>query len=429
MLEIYSDELEHFIRSKSANIPSNWPFSKENRGLITDVSLFIKSHTAECDDISLTSMWQTFIAWSIVQRTAREILWSFPIESEMPSRWRLEEAEYYCKYSVGIYGKSLVSLMMNSKYADLFKSISTREILTTYAGVLDNDILHLVAESQSFLPVHAVCIDHAQKAIVLVVRGTLSLTDCLTDLKAEYVPYELIDPFTGEVRALGTVHEGIFRGAQNLTVLLKVMLLESLAMYPGYSLIATGHSLGAGTVAMLGLLWSSDPDIAPLGYRIYAYGPPCIVSSELHPFTKSHTTSVSLGTDLVTRMCFGTLKDLVSVLLFFKAREGVLGKLTASQIVKMTLTNQPIDQAELISIYLQAKCGFTNLKHHPPGAICQIYDKSRNPDHKLLPASESRFVSEYAHPTFYQEVVFSRTILTDHMPDMYERALSGLIRP
>jgi hypothetical protein len=428
LLETFSDDLEAYIIQNGADRTTSWPFSKENRALIGEVSEFMKSHTAECEGISLVSMWQYFIAWSIVQRAARNTLWTFPRETDTPRRWRLEEAAYYSKFSVGVYGKSLVNMLMNSQYLDLFRAISPRAILSTYAGILPDDVVYMKTDSQPFHPAYAICIDRAQKSIVLTIRGTLSLTDCMTDLKAEYMPYDFKDALTQEVRTRGSVHEGIFKGALNVYEATKPVLLEVIAgLQEDYSLIIAGHSLGAGTSALLGLIWMSDPDLAMRGFRVYCYGPPCVVSPELQPYLKANTMSVSLGTDFITRACFGSFKDLVKVLLFFKEREQHLGQLTASQIMKGSYGSEPIEESKLAAVYLQAKREFDSPKHYPPGVIYQIYNRERNTDHQLLPHSSKQFVGEFADPSFFSEIVFSRTILTDHMPDMYEQAVNAVL--
>mmetsp|Transcript_26843 Transcript_26843/g.48394 ORF Transcript_26843/g.48394 Transcript_26843/m.48394 type:complete len:377 (-) Transcript_26843:2-1132(-) len=373
-------------------------------------------------------MWQALTAWSVVQKVARESVWSFQKDTEVPAQLRSDEAGYYCKYAVAIYGKSLIDLLKSSKFLDLFNQSSPKRILMAYTGIPEEDVVFIDSESQPFFPAYAVCIDRARESIVLVVRGTLSITDCLTDLKASYVPYSVVDPLTQEVKATGTVHEGIYKGACNVFNTVKPLLLEMQQLYPSYSLIITGHSLGAGTASLIGLLMKSDANFAGVGFRVYAYGPPCIVSQELHHLTKENILTVSQGSDLVTRACFGSIKDLVNLILFFNKREGESGKLTASQIVKDTILRKDIDPNELIAVYLQAKRELTNPKHLPPGFILQIYDKFRNTDADLLPVSDNEYVAGFALPSFYNEIIFSKTVLSDHMPDVYERALNSLLR-
>jgi hypothetical protein len=406
-------------------VPPNWPFTKENRLLISEVSEWLKLHTSDCKGISLAAMWQFFMAWSITQRAARETAWSFPKE-EPQGIFKVSEAVYYSKYAVAVYGKLLVNLYMEEQFADLVRNVPAIEILATYSGIPVEDIPFISAESQLFNPAHAICIDRSKMTVILAVRGTLSVIDCITDLKAEYLPYVMLDPSTRQVKARGEVHEGIYKGAQSIYYSTKDKLLSALAANPGYDLIVTGHSLGAGTAGLIGLLWLSDPDFASLNFRAYCYGSPCVVSPELHPYLKLNVMTVSLGTDIITRSCFGSIKDLVKVLTFLREREGRTGVLTASLIINRTLTSQSIDRTELVNLYNAVKQGFTNPKHLPPGCIYQIYDKQRNPDYRLLPESDHQFTGEFAASSFYEEVVFSRTTLTDHMPDMYEKALKGL---
>lgn len=413
------------MQSTYSSLPVSWPFSKENRLLIKEITAFLRTHTAECSRISAAGMWQFFMAWSIAQRAARETVWRFPRE-EAQGLTDLSEAVYYSKYAVAIYGKTLVNLQMKAQYYDLFRTVPGNQIMAEYVGIPLDDVVYLNEESKLFHPVHAICIDRSQMTVVLAIRGTLSVIDCITDLKAEYLPFTLTDPYSRQERAVGSVHEGIFKGAQNVYNSTKDRILDLMTDYPSFDLIITGHSLGAGTAGLIGLLWSTDPDFASRNFRVYCYGAPCVVSPELNPMLRQNVMTVSLGTDIITRSCFGSMKDLVKVLLFLSEREGSRSGLTTQSIINKTLTMQPIDKQELVRLYEGAKQEFDSPKHYPPGRIYQIYDKKRNPDYRLLPESSSQFIGEFAEQSFYEEVVFSRTTLTDHMPDMYEKALNGL---
>jgi hypothetical protein len=90
---------------------------------------------------------------------------------------------------------------------------------------------------------------------------------------------------------------------------------------PGYRLIVTGHSLGAGTAGMLALLWYGDPEINRLPLTVYPLAPPLIFSETFNPFIDQFVTSVVCGSDLVCRLSFGTVKDLVNVVKFFVLHE------------------------------------------------------------------------------------------------------------
>jgi hypothetical protein len=423
-LKVSSGDLDAFIQRTYSEMPKSWPFSKENRILISEISEFLKLNTAETKNISLPAQWQFFVAWSIVQQAARSSLETFPKESNN-SICKVSEAVHYVNYAASIYKQSSFNLQLNAPPSGLLRSMSAADNLAAAVAIPVSDVKFIDSDSEAFNPAHAICIDRRQQAVVLVVRGTLSVIDCITDIKAEYFPYSVTDPRTARVLS-GTVHEGIFKGAMNIYTAVKAKLLDALASYPGFSLIITGHSLGAGTAALIGLLMRGDADFTSINYRAYCYGCPCVVSPELQPLLKDNIMTVSNGSDVITRSCFGSVKDLGKVLLFLRKREGHSGVVTASSIIAKTMSKQPIEHKALVDLYLEGKQECTYAKHLPPGVVYQIYDKQSHPDSRLLAASPSQFIGEFATSSFYEEIVFSKTALSDHMADMYQKSLRGL---
>jgi len=59
-------------------------------------------------------------------------------------------------------------------------------------------------------------------------------------------------------------------------------LVDALAQHPGLSLVVVGHSMGAGTGALLTLLLRSQPPVPALATtRCFAYGAPSCTSREV----------------------------------------------------------------------------------------------------------------------------------------------------
>ena len=81
------------------------------------------------------------------------------------------------------------------------------------------------------------------------------------------------------------------------------ILSEALSRFEGYTLLVTGHSLGAGAAAVLAFwLRRNYPDII-----CYAYSPPCIFNNTAAEASKAFVTSVTLGEDLVGRLSISAL--------------------------------------------------------------------------------------------------------------------------
>ncbi|KAF9195178.1 hypothetical protein BGZ51_004605 [Haplosporangium sp. Z 767] len=223
--------------------------------------------------------------------------------------------------------------------------------------------------------VHYINLDHGAQCVVLTCRGTLGLSDVLTDLCAHYDDLELPMPKTsgkqGGQRSGSKykVHAGMYASARLLSLETSTVyrtIKKALEDYPDYGLVLCGHSLGGGVAAILSLLWSmksqdfeaylrhqegsSDeeeeekgqpvnakmrnngirqfiyPEITtpfvttptsglPAGRPIhcYAYGPPCVMSLPLSKYCEGLITTVVHQYDLVPTLSLGLLRDFKNV--------------------------------------------------------------------------------------------------------------------
>jgi hypothetical protein len=425
-LTSHQAQLEKYFEQSNIDVHKNWAFSIENRQVINEISGYIRQEIGELRPIPIVKLWQYFIAWVVIQRAARKKLWSFTKDPEEPEVYRLEELAYFSKFAVGVYGRLLANIFAKSKYKDLFNKLRHEEILSTYAQIDKEDVLFSQPDSQQFLPVHAVCRDISRKAIVVCIRGTLSVFDCLTDLNAEYSVHVYTDPNSGEELAKGFVHKGIMQGARNLSDALREPVREALEANPDYTLVIVGHSLGAGSTGLLVLLWLSDPYFVSRGLRAYTYAPPPVYSDDFSQYLRPYVMSTVLGSDLVSRLSYGTIKDLVLIMRIFNEREHQRGILRASEIAASAVYGKGKDTTELIAIYNEIVPKLDTPKLILPGFIYQMYDTIRNFEATFL-KKNSRYVGEFAHHSYYSQIVFAKTLLTDHMPDFYDKALKALV--
>ncbi|NXA55282.1 DGLA lipase, partial [Nothocercus julius] len=148
-----------------------------------------------------------------------------------------------------------------------------------------------------------VAVDHDKKKVVISIRGTLSPKDALTDLTgdAERLPVE-----GHHGTWLG--HKGMVLSAEYIKKKLEQEMVLSQAFgrdlgrgTKHYGLIVVGHSLGAGTAAILSFLLR--PQYPSL--KCFAYSPPGgLLSEDAMEYSKEFVTAVVLGKDLVPRQNF-----------------------------------------------------------------------------------------------------------------------------
>eukprot|EP00899_Mesostigma_viride_P019601 jgi/Mesvir1/27642/Mv07372-RA.1 len=194
----------------------------------------------------------------------------------------------------------------------------------TIAGISRRDILSARWASERFLPGGYVAVDHDNKWVVLAVRGSLHITDALTNVHAKSVP------FLG-----GWAHEGMAIAARHTAINHLPAIGDALRQFPDYSLIVTGHSLGGGVAALVAmLLHSNDPCVAqavfqdddeaaalrlhPMpaitGVRAFCFAPPCVISNTLAQHCAPYVKSVVCGKDVVPRLSISNFKRLVAQL-------------------------------------------------------------------------------------------------------------------
>lgn len=209
------------------------------------------------------------------------------------------------RFAFAAYGLDVVRLL-GYKTADRVQS--NQDLVGQLVG---NDVKCIDADWTSSLdhPAYYLAVDHQNQQIVLAIRGSISVYDFIGDLRCQYVS---LPNYPGV-----HVHKGIYHYAQWFDQhLFNNTIIEQLSNNKDYSLIVTGHSLGAGVATLLTLIWHDKLNQLLLDGRsiihCYAFAPPCCVSKELHqqyPNNRQLITSVVLQNDLVCRLNTGTVRD------------------------------------------------------------------------------------------------------------------------
>eukprot|EP01035_Chromulina_nebulosa_P021317 gene21317-27619_t len=169
-----------------------------------------------------------------------------------------------------------------------------------------------------------------RKEIVLAIRGTHTIQDVVTDIRASPVEFPPVTESyennsenswvlltSGKNYACG----GMVRAALWLKSVVGPSLME-FSKKKNCDIIIVGHSLGGGVAALLTyLLMSSIPSI-----RCITYGCPSCLTAEIADELKSKVLTIVLHDDVISRITPKSIRHFINDLMIF--RENISGHLT-----------------------------------------------------------------------------------------------------
>ncbi|KAF8068165.1 unsaturated glucuronyl hydrolase [Scenedesmus sp. PABB004] len=193
-----------------------------------------------------------------------------------------------------VHDEALITHLVQATDAATKAYIPVKSELCEALGVGEEDVLLFEPETTTTRPAYALWVDAKRKALVWGFRGTTDLNDMLTDACASCTPY-----------AGGYAHWGMLQAAQWFVDNELPQVRGFLDKHPGYDLLLVGHSLGAGTAAMLAHLLVNDAAASKVmaGVKVTAVGvaTPAVLTRELAEGCSDYVTSVVLMHDMVPR--------------------------------------------------------------------------------------------------------------------------------
>ncbi|KAJ2082852.1 hypothetical protein H4R24_001244 [Coemansia sp. RSA 988] len=221
---------------------------------------------------------------------------------------RLELPGRYARFALASYGwRGLYFFNRGITLMDGAKVDSDVTSVLQYLGITQEDLLgYEFRSSQLFCPSYFVAHDRQQNAVVLVVRGTMSVEDAVVDLSCEY------SKWNG-----GLVHSGMKASAHWLFLEVMPQIFAYASSQKTKSICIVGHSLGASTAAILTIMLHEyrshlsglGIDMAEFDIKGYCYGPaPCISEDIADRYQGIIQTYVNRD-DLVPRLCYGSVSD------------------------------------------------------------------------------------------------------------------------
>ncbi|AYU77942.1 Lipase (class 3) family protein [Leishmania donovani] len=191
------------------------------------------------------------------------------------------------------------------------------------------DVLLTSWENRVFKPVHYVAYDRSSDAVVIAIRGSMSIEDCVTDLAALPVTLSLRDTPPDVPISEYYAHGGMVRCAYYvLDNLCEHGILQQLlrGSFAGKKVVVLGHSLGAGVALILSAILWSDHTVLRNRLRCLAYAPPGgTVSKSLMEYQKGFVAAACMGYDMIPRLAQHT---------FDSFREAIFDVLAASAMNK-----------------------------------------------------------------------------------------------
>ncbi|KAG1452238.1 hypothetical protein G6F56_007872 [Rhizopus delemar] len=422
---------------------------------------------------SLSSIARTLKTTTYTSRPAslspHSLLDTEPHPDNFPRKHIITNISHFIRYASAAYGESFMRILgigdIPSVLPDSYHpnhhafahhtGVSVHEILLS--SYTDSSLFSSVSHTQLHALVHYVTVDHFAEAIVLTCRGTLGLSDILTDLTCDYKEFSLpSDPQTY------AAHGGMLEAAQ-LLALKRGKVFEAiqkgLESYSDYGLVICGHSLGAGVASLLSILWSersphhfitSATSGLPSGRPIhcYTYGSPCVMSLALSDYCQGLVTSVVHGFDIVSSLSLGLLKDFKNIAVSLY-EEGQVADEMFSRIIyncqkrraNETTREQEENDQWFWALIKTMRADMKAEKLFPPKNVYLIECIPQLAQHSQSKSqSSNRTKNESKHKIAYMirfsqcqdiqarfsEIVFSKTMFMDHSPKMYEKAIKLL---
>mmetsp|Transcript_10712 Transcript_10712/g.24409 ORF Transcript_10712/g.24409 Transcript_10712/m.24409 type:complete len:595 (+) Transcript_10712:108-1892(+) len=305
------------------------------------------------------------------------------------------------------------------------------------AGARPTDVLASSWDERTFQPAYVVCLAHEMNWIVVAIRGSMSWKAVLTDIAADVT----------EVCG-GVAHSGMVRSANWVLGQILPVLAAASAMYPKYSVMCTGHSLGANVAALIALQlrdlrgqFSSGVSTASTSTgasstsstadssaterlfsdfsveteafgrsMCFAFGPSPLMSPALAARCEHFVLSIARNFDFVTRLSvFGIDKLLLE-----------MTEQSAPLLFKQWLTEKFSDPETPTSSRTAARNRAFGSSERipeplvPPGRLMHIHSPS-SADTSAL--SDVRLF--WSLPGFYHQLLMSVRMFQDHLPIKY----------
>jgi sn1-specific diacylglycerol lipase len=309
------------------------------------------------------------------------------------------------------------------------------------AGLYHSEIVYASFKTSIKTCPYVIVVDKEKQAVVVAIKGTFSLESLVTDLNVRPELLELYssecDVFAEECMRNEYCHSGMLHCALNIYKDLEShktldrLLLGQSPKLSGYSLVLTGHSLGAGCAAIAAIMLRNKfPRL-----RCLCFAPPgCVLS--LASAQDNHITSYVLDSDLVPRMSLhsvvGLRNDVLEMIARVKVpKHIVLGRGTTKRNLDMVHMRESIPQSSYYDRVLEfnehqnqlkVERNVPDVKLYLPGRIVHLVQNRVDYNWRR----GTSYIPIWAERDDFAEIQLTKTLLSDHDPGRYLRCLTNI---
>lgn len=258
--------------------------------------------------------------------------------------------------------------------------------------------------------------DASTLEVIMVVRGTKTITDIITDLLMDEEEYKG-----------GHCHNGILESGQYLADK-HTQLFRNLLQVSGkkkIKLTLIGHSLGAGAATIAGMELNELPE---MDVQVVGFGCPALLSKELSQKTESFVTTVVADNDCIPRTSSATMLNAILDMASFDW----------TPYAKQDLTDAVNEVSSYFPTLLEGykqtildKVHSLTIREVPPNIPAKRVEPVLFPPGKCIHLYRDGFgISGNVVPcTFFSELDINRRMLHDHtVDDGYQLIFLDLMR-
>lgn len=343
----------------------------------------------------------------------------------------------YLDYAVATYGYVLLKLcgILDPRYNARTHGSRGIDVVKYLLRLPDEHLIACRLDGESLhVPRHFVALDEKREAIVIAIRGTNSISDIITDLLCLNAPF-----------ADGYAHGGMKDAAEALYTSLLPTLRNARTRFPRYSIVVTGHSLGAGVALLLTkvLLMRGFSDV-----KCYAIAP-CPVFGPMHKVDSDWSDAVECfvhGDDIVARLCFKSARKLVhqvdhirSLPITVQERKGIINSNDIDALRELLVNHKyhlDVDTNETPLLHIPTHRGIHWLlpKEERGGKEAKMKKNKRRREleHASAPAayvSVEDYDSYIAKSKLFESMLVTSECISCHFPGSYIAAFASLDIP